>query len=274
MMHVGAPLGRYLLAAAVALGAAIACSSTDAGVRCAGASGQSYKPGDEILCKCADRTDGTRTCGADGNLSPCEPCLAQTPDDGGFFEEDAGVSDARFGCGDGTHDPDETCDDGNLKDGDLCNAKCLPYGNPTGADQCPGQEVHVWAKPVEIPDHQTIGYGNTERWGATECEMGTDRATTGVTSPNRIYAVVAHKTGSLTVTTRNADFDHMLYARRECKAGNPAVGEASNIVCANKVKGNGGESIVVPVTDGDRVYVIVDGIVATKGKYVVSFGIQ
>ena len=48
---------------------------------------------------------------------------------------DAGAPDAGpiSKCGNGTLDPDERCDDGNLLDGDGCSAMCLPEGTP-----CPG----------------------------------------------------------------------------------------------------------------------------------------
>src|SRR5258705_9085832 len=45
-------------------------------------------------------------------------------------------------CGDGTRDPDEQCDDGNVVDGDGCSAECMievPAGCGDGAIAPPEQ---------------------------------------------------------------------------------------------------------------------------------------
>jgi cysteine-rich repeat protein len=252
----------------VGVATALACSdTTSTGVRCTGASGQAYKPGQEILCRCADRTDGTRICQDDGTLSRCEPCFAELLDDGGIEEYDVGPpSDAPLGCGDGRVDPEELCDDGNLKDGDLCDSQCRPVGNPPAARTCPGQEVHVWSTAVNLSGDTSV-YAPTNSMSPA-CDADSGNSASGSLAGDRIYGVVAHGNGNMVITISNATFNQLLYVREKCE-------DRGAITCANRFGSNSGETLTFPVKEGEKRFVVVDGDgVSATGKFNIKFELQ
>jgi cysteine-rich repeat protein len=247
-----------------------ACSASSAdGEGCTNASdARKIKIGNSVYCTCADPKDtGTKVCGADGQWGACSPCIPTEPDDSGPY--DAGPpSDAPYGCGDGVNDDGEACDDGNLKDGDLCSSKCLPLGTPAAASLCPGQEVHVWSNALEFST-STATDGSSNDSAATRCAtVDGGEVRTGSSSPEHVFAVVAHRSGSLTVTTRNATFDHLLYVRSECAI------KTTETACVNRSTSFAGETLSLPVKQGDTRYVILDGAFNSSGSTQIKFEIR
>lgn len=159
-------------------------------------------------------------------------------------------------CGDGLADPDEICDDGNEAAGDGCDAKCEPELKSPKAKTCPGQQVHVWTEPIEFA-------------GSTATFANGSKSTCGGTSArDAVYAVVAHRGGTLHVETLNATFDIVMYARATpCATG-------KELACSSIYKGQGGEKLDIPVANGDTVYVIVDGFKTEAGDFALSMAID
>lgn len=159
-------------------------------------------------------------------------------------------------CGDGLADPDEICDDGNETAGDGCDANCEPEVKSAKAKTCPGQPIHVWSEPVEFA-------------GSTASFSNASKSTCGGTSArDAVYAVVAHRGGTLHVETLNATFDVVLYARAAPCATGKELG------CSSLFKGLGGEKLDIPVANGDTVYVIVDGFKTEAGEFALSLAID
>jgi cysteine-rich repeat protein len=159
-------------------------------------------------------------------------------------------------CGDGIADPGEACDDGNALSGDGCSATCTPDGFPVSAALCPGQAVHLWSLPVDV--------------SATTAKNGNNaKGTCGGGGRESIYALKVHKTGKLTANVTWADFDTALYARRtDCAAG-------VEVGCSNDVKKvNGGDSLMLDVTDGETVWLFVDGIGTAKGAFQLRLSVK
>jgi cysteine-rich repeat protein len=250
-----------------------ACSSTSAnGTQCTNVgSTKKFNPGENVFCTCPDGTQGLKVCGESGSWEACGPCIPEEP----YTEKDGGpvpVSDAPYGCGDGVNDEDEACDDGNLKDNDLCSSQCLPTGKPAAAGTCTGQPVHVWSKAVEVP-YDTSGYANRERAGSTCATIDGGSPRSGSTSPERVYEVVAHRDGNLVVSTLNSTFDHILYVRRECSIASTeiqCVNRSSNSTDTNRAS----ETLSTPVKSGDKRYVFIDGAQNSEGSGSIKFEIQ
>jgi cysteine-rich repeat protein len=247
--------------------AACSASSGD-GEGCTNATdGRKVKPGNSVYCTCADKNTGSKLCGTNNQWEACSPCIPTELDDAGAY--DAGSpSDAPYGCGDGVNDDGEACDDGNLKDGDLCSSQCLPLGIPAAASLCPGQEVHVWSSPLEFSTSTAMD-GSSNDSAATRCAtVDGGEVRTGSSSPEHIFAVVAHRNGTLTVTTRNATFDHLLYVRSECKI------KTTEIACVNRSISFASETLSVPIKQGDTRYVFLDGAFNTSGSTQIKFEIK
>jgi cysteine-rich repeat protein len=155
-------------------------------------------------------------------------------------------------CNDGIVQDGEACDDGNPQDDDGCNQQCLPSGDSAALGRCDASghgtvKVHVWNTPV-------VFNGSTSNMGqnfSTNANLTTCGGTGGP-YVDRAYAVIPHKSGTLTVTLSNTNFDQMLYAREGCAS-------TTDLVCADANNDNSGESISFPVTVGKTYDVIVDG---------------
>lgn len=174
-------------------------------------------------------------------------------------------------CGDGKIDTNEACDDGNKVEGDGCSNDCKKVdGNPTSADSCPGQVVHVW------PGQKPTGAGMTDPAGGFANKFMSTGTACGVSSnnvnaaPDHLYAVTAHAAGTLKVTlTPDAAFNAMLVARSTCSAPQSQLPNTST--CGNLSLAGGIETLSFPVTNGQTVTVAADGAVGAKGPYSILF---
>lgn len=228
------------------------------------------QPGAYVFCRCQDRQEGAKLCNETGTgFGKCEPCETdQNPEiidpgssssssssSGSIPPDDGGSSSGNPGgnCGDGVVQVGEDCDDKNTDDADGCSTGCKLSGfNPLATSSCPGLEVHVWGgthKPTTTG--ATTNSGNR---GTTPNCTNTTYPTTGLALPDRVFKVVAHKTGTLKVTTSDTNYDSFLYVSTSC-----AGQSIPFIACKNDVQGNGGESLTVPVDAGKTYYVFVDG---------------
>jgi cysteine-rich repeat protein len=156
------------------------------------------------------------------------------------------------GCGNNVVTEDEQCDDGNKNNGDFCSAQCSVTVPTVGGGKAGcSNGVPLGGVPVHVFDTEVILSGNTTNTGSnatgttTLCDNGP-----GGASPDVIFAVTAHRSGNLRAFV-NADFDSMLYARSgECDGGTQRDCEDF---------GGSGETIFVPMTTGQTVWVVVDG---------------
>jgi len=264
--------GKKLVALLGAAGALVlACSSTPATT-----TKTDCKPGDAYYCRCADRQEGTRVCNDDGTTyGPCEPCFPEEPlppeEDASFPDEDVSAPPVDGGdggdagpCPNGTVDQGEACDDGNRVANDGCSATCTLEGPPTVGDRCPGMPVHVWDRAVTFTG-TTIG-GSDDYSASPDCS-----GASGFGSPERVFAVTAHKAGTMRVATSGANFPHMIYRADACT---PTGRTFAHAACSN-VANNGNETLMFAVTAGTTYYVVVDGGSAgqQQGNFTVSFSI-
>lgn len=159
-------------------------------------------------------------------------------------------------CGDNTLNPDENCEDGNQVSGDGCSEACKPEAKSSIANLCPGLPVHVWSAPVELV-------------GSSAASSNANKSTCGGSGAREvIYAVIAHRTGILHATIKQADFDVVMYARNEpCLTG-------AESGCGSLVKGNGGEKMAIPVKTGATTYVFIDGFKYANGDFTLGLLIE
>lgn len=289
-------LGAALSLSFVAL-ASTHCSSTETTAGCKQLD-KVIKVGDPVLCQCADRTSGEKTCQADKTFTECGPCpnkiscpdgktageavdcscndgspaQAFCGDDGNLgecgpcltTETDGGTKKDGGVCNnDGTPDPGEACDDGNSVETDDCTSSCLPSVKPT-ANQCPGQPVDVWTEVTFVGTTANLPKNHASN---KICGAGTS---TGAGSADHIYAVTPHKAGVMDVKILKADFPHALYVRTDC------ANAGSEVVCANAFADkNDNEALVVPnVKSGTTYYVIVDGEANSAGTYTLQLRLR
>lgn len=235
-------------------------------------------PGNYVFCRCADRAEGTKLCNADGaSFGACEGCElgGVDPDfppdpDAGPIEggKDAGPIVPAV-CGDKVVQDGEDCDDGNAVTNDGCDACHLAGVDPAATRSCPGLDTHVWGKPVSYVGTTT----NAPNPGGLKkvCKNSPDDTpTSAALGGERIFKVTAHKTGKMSVTTTDTDYDSVIYVTTTC-----TTDDIDYLVCANDIDGNGGETMSFPVTAGSVYSVFVDGagISDPNGVFRVTFSI-
>jgi cysteine-rich repeat protein len=276
--------GSWLFGAFVALGALIACTSTPKAKE-----DKLCTAGNYVFCRCKDRQEGSKLCKDDSaSFGPCEPCeTADNPevpleegeearpvdppvrrDGGGNGGDDSGNGGAPK-CGDNIVQDGEDCDDKNTNETDGCDKNCRLAGTaPQTSNACPGLKVHVWGgahKPTLVAT--TVGSGN--RSTATQCNAAGNTATSGSVGPDRVFEVVAHKSGQMTAAVTETNFNAYVYAADTCPTN-----QVTYIACSNKVDGNGNETITFPVETGKSYFVFVDGTLPTSsGDFRVTFSI-
>lgn len=250
--------------------------------------GKVCSPGAYVFCRCQDRQEGAKLCNETGTgFGKCEPCeTEQNPEiidpgsssssssSGDPFPQDDGGSSGNPGgsCGDGIVQAGEDCDDKNTDDTDGCGTNCKLSGfNPAATNACPGLEVHVWGGA-----HKPTTTGSTTlaaSRGVTPNCTNTNYPTSGAAGGDRVFKVVAHKTGALEVTTSDTNYDNFLYVVADGKCSGTSV---AYLACRNGVNGAGGETISLPVDAGKTYHVFVDGAgIGTdkEGNFRVTFAI-
>jgi cysteine-rich repeat protein len=259
----------------VAGGCASKTGATEPAVKCT--------PGNYVFCRCQNREEGTKLCGEDGHsFGKCEPCETldnpSIPDEPGVppVEVDASDRDVQqptpATCGDKIAQDGEDCDDGNKVNDDGCDDTChLSGSNPLATRSCPGLDTHVWAKPVS---YVGTTVGSTFRGSLSpNCKSDGQNPTSGASGPDRVFNVTAHKTGNMTVTTTDTDYDSLIYVTQGCVNAPTAI---TYLTCAHNTIGVGGETMTFPVTAGQSYSVIVDGAGISKyeGVFRLTISIQ
>jgi cysteine-rich repeat protein len=235
-------------------------------------------PGNYVFCRCQNRDEGTKLCNDDGrSFGKCDPCESPTnpvlpdpPPQTDAGDPDAPVTSAT--CGDKIVQDGEDCDDGNKTEDDGCDSTCKLSGtNPPATRSCPGLDTHVWSKPVT---YVGTTVGSTFRGSLSpNCKSDGMNPTSGASGPDRVFDVTAHKTGNMTVTTTDTDYDCLLYVTESCVNAPTSI---TYLTCAHNTIGVGGETMTFPVTAGKSYSVIVDGAGITKfeGVFRLTISIQ
>jgi len=237
-----------------------------------------------VFCRCQDRQEGTKLCNDTGTgFGKCEPCETEgnpqievppeqqkgvPPPDGGKDSSSGGTPT----CSNGIVEEGEDCDDKNTINDDGCSNGCKIDGVATKGTSCPGLEVHVWGG-----SHAPSTTGSTKTSGNRDanptCTSQIGNATTGAAASDRVFKVIAHKTGSLKVLTSDVNYDSFIYASTACAAD----GHIQQMACVNGVNGSGGELLSFPVDAGKTYWVFVDGAgidpVLKEGNFRVTFSI-
>ena len=220
--------------------------------------------GCNIFCDDYDISGCAAQC--DGTLEPGEPCDGADLDgkdctDFGFTDPNGLVCTAcvlddaacKATCGNGDVEPGEDCDDGNLANGDGCSSTCTSSSGTTCADAI--------AVSLDL---------GTQTLTGTTVGGGLAAAACASAAPNRVYAVTAQAAGFLTASLVRAgtSYPSVLHARTSCDNA------ATTVLCADSVDPvgatplNGGEVLSFPVTQGQTVFVFVDGAgAADTGNY-------
>jgi hypothetical protein len=240
---------------------ALACSSSSST-----GEAQLCTPNKASYCRCLDRREGQKVCNEEGSKwGPCEPCesfdnpvIDGEPED---IPRDGGADASQ--CGNGIVERGEDCDFKTPTDG--CKSCKLAGPTPFASNACPGLAVHVWGG-THRPTLQSSTVGSGKRNTTIAC--GTIE-TTGIGGPDRVFDVTAHANGNLLVDVTDVDFDAFIWVAEECGA------EAINAVsCANDTSGASRETLSIPVTDGKRLHVFIDGTgPVNAGNFKVTFSI-
>jgi cysteine-rich repeat protein len=245
-------------------------------------------PGAYVFCRCQDRQEGAKLCNEIGDgFGKCEPCETDTnpeiPSSSGssgdpFPEEDAGPTEdsgpTTTDCGDGIVQNGEDCDDKNTDDSDGCDTNCkLAGNNPPATINCPGMEVHVWGG-AHKPTITGSTNGAPKRGATPTCTNQPANSTSGAAGGDRVFKVVAHKTGTLNVKVTDNNYDAFIFVVADTKCTT-----ASNLewlACRNGANGVAPETLSLPVNAGSQYHVFVDGAgigADNEGNFRVTFEI-
>lgn len=198
---------------------------------------------------CADADDAPLLLDGDGGTVVPDP-------DAGSEVPEGGVSPPPDGtCGDGRIDEGEACDDGNVTANDGCSPTCK-VESAGATDTCPGTTIDLVGSGAETRTGTITGTTATNfNHYAGSCGGGTGR--------DAVYTITPDVTGLLTAKLTST-FDSMLYARKTCD-------DAKTEAACNDAPGlTGGEIVKVPVSQGQPVFLFVDGYAGTAGTFTID----
>ncbi len=170
---------------------------------------------------------------------------------------DAGMPDTgrkpAADCGNGIREEGEACDDGNLSNGDGCSALCT-IEPPAPPSACPGTVFPLSA--VDATTRVGSVTGDTSEHG-----LALQSPTCGgATGKDVVYAITSDVEGVARIRLE-ASFDALLYIRTAC-------GDASTeVACKRGPAGSGKTEVVLPMANGQTVYVVVDGATGKSGTF-------
>ncbi len=157
-------------------------------------------------------------------------------------------------CGNIVVEPTESCDDGNVQNGDGCSSECFFEESECDA-----------AEPVSVGLGTTVLKGSLAMVSAASHQpvAGTGCPAGVGVGPEKIYAITVQADGHLSATLSNAgtNFDTVLYSRDTCD------GPSSQLSCHDNVGSPAGEVISGWVTAFSTVYLFVDTAQFAAGEY-------
>lgn len=148
------------------------------------------------------------------------PSLVSDPASGRSYPRvDCAESLVALGCGDGSPDPDESCDDGNLRNGDGCDANCTPTGCGNG----------IVTAPEECDDGNLVGGDGCEADCARTPFVGISGRRIALRDreerPARRRLFAASRDQDLTAPARGSAGDPTV-GGAVLRIGNPTTGES------------------------------------------------
>jgi cysteine-rich repeat protein len=211
-------------------------------------------------------------------------------DDGNQEDSDACTSACKpgAGCGNGNVDAGEECDDGNSSNADDCLDTCVAatcgdgYAH-LGAEECDdGNAVNDDNCTNQCKQNTPVSYGcpgvmldvaigaDTTVTGdpglANDLEQG---SCGGMGAPEIVYAVMPGSSGALVATMVGlGGGDPVLYARGGGCQGGAELG------CSDGTFAGGTETVIVPVTAGQPIWLFADAYTGTMGKFSLNLHMQ
>lgn len=191
----------------------------------------------------------------DSSTRPDAKPPVDKPDAG---KPDAGVEPV--GCGNGTVDPGESCDDGNLQAGDGCSPTCaLETAGPR--DMCQGEEIVLTAGEGSTTSFTGTVTGETlSMFNQYQASCG------GGSSPDAVFRFVPPALGRATVRVRG-EYAVLVSARSQCDS------EATELACAGSAGQTApeeGVEVGFAVVAQQPVYLFVDGVGGTAGTFLLD----
>jgi len=117
-------------------------------------------------CNGAEQCEGTgatATCAAGTDMADGTPC--------GMEQACRGGACISIGCGDGTVDPGEQCDDGNMVEGDGCDSDCS--WSCSADDECDDGDVCNGTETCDIASHTCNDPADLDCTASDACHMST-----------------------------------------------------------------------------------------------------
>lgn len=155
-------------------------------------------------------------------------------------------------CGNGMVDPEEECDDGNVRGSDGCSQGCVLEDQGPGGDLCLNPK-RLTLVPIAGGRRGGIARGDTS--SATSAAQGTCAGTSGL-APDRIYQVTLAETSDLSVSLLTP-FDAVLYVRGF--GGSACTDGAAEVGCADNVSSGQEEGVTLPGLLAGTYFIVVDG---------------
>lgn len=169
-------------------------------------------------------------------------------------------------CGNGVLEGGETCDDGNVLPGDGCDATCK-LETPI-ANTCAAAAAIALTEGTAGVFTGNVAYGTT----ALTNSQAFSPASCPSLGNNAFYTVTAPVDGVLTATA-TANFAVSIGARADGTC--PASSTATAPLTCTRANAGAPATIGIPVSQGKRYYVIVDGQKATdKGPFSLAVKVQ
>jgi cysteine-rich repeat protein len=242
-------------------------------------------------CRASTSTSTTDNCSSSEMLLTivCENEILEFCDDGeanGTPGSECSAECRPAGCGDGSVDSDEECDDGNSVDSDLCSNTCTSaycgdgYLQTALGEQCDdaednGADAGLCAEdclyvPIAVScDALSVGSatGDSVLTGTTAGRSNDESGSCGgAAGADQKVTFRAPETRSYTLTTNGSSFDTVLYVR---SASDGTCGGAQ-LGCDDDGGSGTRSSVRVNLSAGQVVVIIIDGFGGGSGTWALN----
>ena len=211
------------------------CSSQNA----ADSGGKICTPGAYVFCRCADRSEGTKLCNADG--AGFETCASNASGEcfGGEIEDPD------------TGKPVTSTDPLNEKES-------VPPATVDEVEACPGKSLGL------TPGVETSITGDTST-AKDDYKGKTGACAVGAGGKDHVYHVIPKGSGNLSIKVQGEGaLDPTVYIRTTCDD------ESTQSSCAETTGAAGLEQFQTNVVTGKDYYLVIDGASGTTGKYTLT----
>lgn len=193
-------------------------------------------PGAYVFCRCADRSEGTKLCKADGQS----------------FE--ACSTDGSGECLGGEVDDPQTNKPVPTPDASTPDSSANG-SQPDARDACPGKPQAL------VPGVQTVLEGDTASAANDRRGKSQGACAVGQGANDHVYHLIPSASGTLDVEVQGTDgINPLAYVRATCDD------ESSQIACAPPLASKN-VTLEMNVKTGNDYYLVIDGAAGTAGKY-------